>query len=68
MPKPTAKHSTEIRDACGRAGGRTEGPEGKGNPVRKPTESTKLDPWELSETEPLSKEHTWAGTRPPAHM
>jgi hypothetical protein len=29
----------------------------------RPTESTNLDPWELSEIEPSSKEHTWAGPR-----
>jgi hypothetical protein len=38
--------------------GRTEGPEGHGNPTGRPTESTNLDVWELSETEPLTKEHT----------
>lgn len=25
------------------------------------TESTNMDPWGLSETEPLTKEYTWAG-------
>ena len=30
-----------------------------------PQESTNLDPWELSESEPPTKEHTWARLRPP---
>jgi hypothetical protein len=32
------------------------------------TESTNMDPWGLSETEPLTKEYISAGPRPPAHM
>lgn len=29
--------------------------------------STNPDTWELPETKPSTKEHTWAGPRPPAH-
>lgn len=36
-----------------------------GTPTGVPTELTNLDPWELSETEPPTKEHTQAGPRPP---
>jgi len=45
---------------------RIEGPEGNRNSVGKLTESNNLDPWELSETEPPTKEHTMAGSRPPS--
>jgi len=55
----------ELRDTCERFGGRIEGPEGERNCIRRRTESTNLNPWEVSETEPPTKEHTWAGPRPP---
>ena len=41
--------------------------EGDCNPIGRPTVSTNLDPWELPETKPPTKEHTWAGPWPPAH-
>jgi len=56
----------EAKDSYGRIGRRTEGPEGGRNPTGRSTESTNLDPWELSEMEPLTKEHTWARLRPMA--
>jgi hypothetical protein len=34
------------------------------NSIRRPTESTSLDPWGISETEPSTKKHTGARTRP----
>jgi hypothetical protein len=40
-------------------------PQGDGNSTGRPTESTNLDTSELSETEPPTKEHTWAEPRPP---
>ena len=46
----------------------TEGTEGDGNPTGRTTVSTNLDPWELPETEPPTKEHTQAGLRSLAHM
>jgi hypothetical protein len=39
-----------------------------GNPTGKPTESTTLDLWELSESEPPTKEHTRAGMRLPFYF
>ena len=36
--------------------------------TRKPTESTNLGPWWLTETEPPTKEHAQAGPRLPAHV
>ena len=48
--------------------GRTEEPEEDMDSTRRPTELTNLNPWGLPETEPPTKEHTWAGPRPPTHM
>ena len=33
--------------------------------TRRPTESTNLGPWQLTETEPPTKELAWAGPRAP---
>jgi hypothetical protein len=57
MQIPTARLWMEVRDPCGRVGGRIEGPEGDGNPTGGPTESTSLDLLGLSETETPIKEH-----------
>jgi hypothetical protein len=57
----TAKHWIKVRR-------RIEGAERDGNPVGKPTVSTNLDPWELPETDPPTKELTQAGLRSLAHM
>ena len=59
---------TEFGDAYGRVGRRTEGIEGDGNLIGRPKVSTNPDPWELPETKPPTKEHTWAGPRHLAHM
>jgi hypothetical protein len=48
--------------------GRIEWPEGVRNSTRRPTESTNLNPWELSEKEALTKELTQADQRPQVHM
>jgi hypothetical protein len=61
-------HWTEVGDPYGRVRGRIEGAEGDGNPIGRPTVSTNLDPRELSETKPPTKEHTFAGPRLLAHM
>jgi hypothetical protein len=64
MQISTAKHWTEVRVSYGRVGRRIEGPEGDKNSTGRRRDSTNLDPWELSETEPPTKEHTWAGQSP----
>ena len=51
-----------------RVGGSIEGPEEDANPAGRPTESTNLAPWYLSESEPPTQEHTWVGTRPHWHI
>jgi hypothetical protein len=60
----TAKHWIEVGDP----NGRTEGTEGDGNLIGRPAVSANLDPWELPETKPLAKEHTWAGLWPLAPL
>jgi hypothetical protein len=44
-------------DHYSRVRGRTEGAEGDGNPIGRPTVSTNLEPWDFPETEPPTKEH-----------
>ena len=55
----------QLRDFYGRFRERIDSPEGDRNSTGRPTESTNLDPWGLSETEPPTKEHTQAGPSPP---
>jgi hypothetical protein len=62
----TANQYTEVSDIYGRA--RIEGTEGDDNPIKRTTVSTNLDPCELPETKPPTKDHTWTGPRPLAHM
>lgn len=57
MQRPTAKH--QPWNSRGRVGGRIEEPGGDRDFTRL-AESTNLDPWEFSENEPLTKEHTRA--------
>ena len=55
----------ELGNSYGRIEERTVGPESDRNSTGRPTESTNLDPWRLSETEPTTKEHTQNRPRPP---
>ena len=55
-----ANHWTEVRDPYG-TWGQIEGAEGDGDPIGRKTVSTNLDPWELPETKPPTKELTWSG-------
>jgi hypothetical protein len=59
----TAKHGMEVRDSYGGVRARIEGTERDGNPIERPKVSTKLGPWELSETKPPRKEHTLVDPR-----
>jgi hypothetical protein len=65
--RPTAKCQTELRESFGRVGDRTERAGGVKDTTRKPTESTKLSPWGLTETEPPTREHTGAAPRLPTY-
>jgi hypothetical protein len=68
MQIPTEKHWIEVEDSYGRVRRRIEDHEGDRNCAGRPTVSTKLEPWELLQTEPPTKEHIPSGARPPAHM
>jgi hypothetical protein len=59
---------TEVRDPYGRVRQRSERAEGDCNSIGRSTISTNPDPWELAESKPPAKEHTWAGPGPLAHM
>jgi hypothetical protein len=61
----THKHYMELRESCGRVGRRIEGPEKDKDSIGRITVSTHLDSWGLPETEPPTKECTWAGPSPP---
>ena len=54
----------EVRDFYGSMRGRIEGTEWDANHTGRPTVSTNLDPWELLDTDPPTKEHTQLGPRP----
>jgi hypothetical protein len=56
MKRPTAKHWMELGESYGRVRGRIERTEGNRNSTRRPTVSSNLDPWGLSETEPPTKQ------------
>jgi hypothetical protein len=57
----------EVRDSIGRVERRIEVPEVEKS-HRKTYTANYLDSCELSETEPPTKEHTWAGMKSPEHM
>jgi hypothetical protein len=56
----TANYWTDVEGPYGRVRGGVEGAEGDGNPIGRPRLSTNLDPQELPETKPPTREHTWA--------
>jgi hypothetical protein len=58
MQTPTAKHWMKLRDSYGRDGGKIDSLEGVRNSTGRPTESTNLNPYRLSETDPSTKAHT----------
>jgi hypothetical protein len=51
-----------------RVSGKIEAHEWDKNPIRRPRESTNLDPLGLSDTETAAEEYTQAGTRPQTHI
>jgi hypothetical protein len=63
MQRPTDKYWTELRDSIWTVQGRIKGLKGDRNSTVRPTESTNLDPYGFSETEPLTKEHAQTGPR-----
>ena len=68
MQIPSAKHGMEVRDPYGRVRARIEGTEADDNTTGRPTVSSNLDPWKLTETESPTEEHTGAAPWLPALM
>jgi hypothetical protein len=64
----TSNHWMEVWDPYGRVRGMIEVAEVGGNSIGRTEVSSNPDPWELPETNPPTKEHTWAGLWPQAHM
>ena len=65
MQRPTAKHQEELGESCERVRDKTEQARGVKDTTRRPTESTNLDPEELTESELPTKEHAGAESRTP---
>ena len=57
-----------IMKPCGRVARRIEQPGRNRDAARKSIESTKVDSWELPETEPQTKEYTRSGLKLPTHI
>jgi hypothetical protein len=68
MQMLTTNHWIEAKDPNGRVRRKTEGVERDCNPIGRTTASTNLDPSELPGIKPPTKEHTWAGSWPQAHV
>jgi hypothetical protein len=58
IPQPNTGQRSGLLWKIGR---RIEGPEQDRNSTGRPTESTNLNPWQLSETEPPTEEQMTAG-------
>ena len=58
----------ELRESFRRVGRKIDGPKEDKDSIGRPTISSNLDPWELPETQPPTKEQAQAGPRPPANM
>ena len=54
----------ELRESYRSLGGRIVGVRGVKDTKRRPTDSTNLGPWGLTEARPPTREHTGAGPRP----
>jgi hypothetical protein len=59
------KYRKNVWDLYGRVEGRMKVCEGCGNLIRRQTGSTNPDQWELSDSEPPTKEHILAGPNTP---
>jgi hypothetical protein len=58
----------ELGDAYGKIGGRIEGPKGDKNSTERPTDSTNLDLWELSDLITKQRAHiVWTDPQFPAN-
>ena len=64
MQRPTGKHHVELRESCGRMGDRREQAGGVKDTTRRPTVSTNLGLWGLTEPGLPTREHAGAGPSP----
>ena len=65
--KPMDKSQGPL-DLCDGIGQNLKEAEDEGGPVGKSAVSTDLDPQDLSDTEPPTRQHTPADIRPPTHI
>jgi hypothetical protein len=61
----TPNQWTEAGDPCGCVREKLEEAEEESDPIGRPAVSTNLDPWDLSDTELPTRQHTPADMRPP---
>jgi hypothetical protein len=67
MKRPTAKNQAKLWENYARFGDRIEQAGGVKDTTR-PIESTNKGSQDLTETEPPTKEHSEAGSRPTTHL
>lgn len=65
MQRSTTKHHVELWKSCGRVGDRIEQAWGVKDTTERPTASTTLGIWGLTETQPSTREHGEARHRSP---
>jgi hypothetical protein len=64
----TLNQLAEPGDPCGWIREKLENAEEEGNPIGRPAVSTNMDPWDCSDTEPQTRQHTPADMRSPTHI
>jgi hypothetical protein len=64
----TPNQWAEAADPCGWIGKKLKEAEEEGNPIGELAVSTKLDPWDLSDTEPWTRKLTLADMKPPIQI
>jgi hypothetical protein len=60
----TSTQWSEAGDPCGCLREKLEEAQEEGNPIRRPTDSTSLEPQDLLDTEPPTRQHTPADMNP----
>jgi hypothetical protein len=67
MQIPRANHQTELVESCG-VEDRIKQIRSIKDTTRRTIMSTDLELWELTKTEPTTKDHAGAGSRPPKDL
>jgi hypothetical protein len=68
IQRPTAKYQAELGESYGRVGDRSEQTRGVKDTIIRPTETTNLGAWGLTEPGPPTREHAGAEPRTPKHL